>query len=245
MTTSGGPVTGKTFQAPTARKGALEPDQFLALTRHVQRLLAEPHEAHGYAPPDQTPAPETLNAIGKWLRANRKVDELFVPAMCCALPAGTAAGRFGTHILIAALNETTRDRRQSVALHACREIRLMCLGRHPEFLQRIEHAPVGPTSDVLNWVNEERSKPPPDESGASDEPPPPDRQPARLESLLDRYVNNRVIERSGRTDPAWRARPVSSLAETEGVTLKNRPRPHDIAVLLGRAFEPGTAKARP
>ena len=220
MTASDAPVTRKTFQAPAAWKRALNKDQLQALTGHVQHLLAESPEAHGYAPPDQTPTPEALHDIAKWLRANRKVDELFVPAMCCALPGGTATGRFGTHILIAALNETTRDRRQSVALHACREIRLMCLGKRPELMQRIEHAPVGPTSDVLNWINEERSKPPPDENGASDEPPPPDRQLARLESLLERYVNNRVIERRDIDNLRRHARPVGPLAETDGVVAR-------------------------
>ena len=285
MTTSGGPVTGKTFQAPAAWEGALDDGQLEALTGHVQHLLAESPEAHGYAPPDQTPTPEALHDIAKWLRANRKVDELFVPAMCCALPRGTATGRFGTHILIAALNETTRDRHHSVALHACREIRLMCLGKRPELMQRIEHAPDGPTSDVLNWVKEERSKPPPDENGASDKPPPPDRQLARLESLLERYVNNKVIERSnidnppraratggavGRnrrrrgpnrpclqrpdrrgcrfrqdTDRSRLRRSAGTPALTwatrttcKGAALENRPRPHDVAVPLGRAFEP-------
>ena len=141
---------------------------------------------------------------------------MFVPAMCCALPAGPAAGRFGTHILIAALNELLEARDPSVALHACREIRLMCQGRRPELMQGIEKAPWGFTSVVLDWVNQERSNPPPDES----EPRPPDRQLARLQSLLERYVNGRVIERPVQADPKWNARPVSSLAETEGVRAR-------------------------
>ena len=233
MTTSGGPVTGKTFQPPPAWQGALEPDQFLALTRHVQRLLAESPQAHGYAPPDQIPTPEALHDIGKWIRDRGKIEGLFVPAMCCALPAGTAAGHFGTHILVAALNELSKEEGPGIALVACREIRLMCTGKgrsdRTRLTQCIEDAPLGPTSDVLNWVRKRRSKLRRGRSGVSGGRAPLDRQLAHLESLLDCYVNNRAIKRPGHADPKWHARPVSSLAETEGVTARTI-RPHTPAV---------------
>ena len=233
MTTSGGPVTGKTFQPPPAWQGALEPDQFLALTRHVQRLLAASPQAHGYAPPNQIPTPEALHDIGKWIRDRGKIEGLFVPAMCCALPAGTAAGHFGTHILVAALNELSKEEGPGIALVACREIRLMCTGKgrsdRTRLTQCIEDAPLGPTSDVLNWVRKRRSKLRRGRSGVSGGRAPLDRQLAHLESLLDCYVNNRAIKRPGHADPKWHARPVSSLAETEGVTARTI-RPHTPAV---------------
>ena len=146
----GTPAT-RQFTAPPSWSQALNDRQLLALTGHIQHLFSDSPESRDYAPPDEVPPPETLHAIGESLRVGKQIDKLFMAAMCCALPAGSTTGRFGTHILI-------------VALHACREIRLMCHGKRSELLNIVHQAHHNSTAGVLEWVKQQR-EPPPDESG--------------------------------------------------------------------------------
>ena len=201
--------TSMRFGPPSSWRTELPKRHYTTLSRHLQCLLSDSHEYSGPAPPEQAPPPEDPPAVGKWIGRKGKIKDLVAAAMCCFLPAGTAVGRFGTHILVAALDGSTRSLPQSVAVHACREIRLMCQGKRPALMNKVRCAPHGSSTSVLEWIRRQRR-----EEGLQ-RGDRLDGQLSRLESILERFVEKRVRVRHADRLHARHAHSLPPAVETE------------------------------
>ena len=176
--------------------------------------------------PSSEPRPEELAALRRWFCSNGLLGLFFAHAMACWRSERRQVERFQPHVLAAAIHDLEMDRRVDGAKTACRRIRKLHEGRHPELFGVLDELPDSDSRQVLDWLSGKcgqlrgSSNPTDAEKSCAEDL-------GRFKSLLERYVLDRVRTQERDAQPTRHSRSIAALGAARSAPDSSIGERHD------------------